>query len=105
MSQITNTTVLNVIIRRLRKRITREVSKQQRGFVAGKDMSNVTFMLRTTAEKQEKQSDLLVCCIDHEKAFDKLRDTYLMEALKSIGVTAKECRGMNYTGHKRGAEE
>ena len=92
MSQITKI-ILKIILRRIRGRIRREISEEQCGFMEGKGTSNATFMLRTMAERViEKQRKLVVCFIDYEKAFDRVRHEDLIEILKDIGVYGKELR-------------
>ena len=86
MSHVTKT-ILHVLIRRLRKSISPQISRTQCGYVKGKGTRNATFMLRLLIEKAiDKHQDLYLCFIDYSKAFDKVRHENLIQMLKELNI-------------------
>ena len=92
MSHVTKT-ILHVLIRRLRKSISPQISRTQCGYVKDKGTRNATFMLRLLIEKAiDKHQDLYLCFIDYSKAFDKVQHENLMQMLKELNIDGKDLR-------------
>ena len=92
MSHVTKT-ILHVLIRRLRKSISPQISRTQCGYIKDKGTRNATFMLRLLIEKAiDKHQDLYLSFIDYSKAFDKVRHENLMQMLKELNIDGKDLR-------------
>ena len=62
------------------------ISKTQRGFIAGRQMSDCTDIIHTT-ENLNLQGLLML--IDFEKAFDSISWNFLYKTLKFFGLSEK----------------
>ena len=92
MSQIIKI-LLRVILKRIRNKISPEISDQQFGFVAGKGTANAVFSLRMLAERcLDVQKEIFICFVDYEKAFDKVRHEILMNILNSLMLDGRDLR-------------
>ena len=92
MSHITKI-LLNILMARMRNKITPEIAEEQCGFVKDKGTRNAICMLRTLIERAiEIQRDLYLCIIDYTKAFDKLRHEEIMSILDSLNIDGKDLR-------------
>ena len=92
MSQVTKI-LLRVILKRIRNKISPEISEQQFGFVAGKGTANAMFALRMLAERcLDVQKEMFICFVDYEKAFDKVRHEILIETLNNLMLDGKDLR-------------
>ena len=90
MSQVTKI-LLRVILKRIRTKISPEISEHQFGFVAGKGTANAVFSLRMLAERcLDVQKNVFICFVDYEKAFDKVRHEQLLEILKNLMLDGKD---------------
>ena len=84
MSQVTKV-LLRVILKRIRSKISPEISEQQFGFVAGKGTANAIYSLRTLVERcLDVQKNIYIRFDNYEKAFDKVKHEELMEILKEF---------------------
>ena len=92
MSQVTKI-LLRVLLKRVRAKISPQISDEQFGFVAGKGTSNALFSLRMITERAlEVQKDVFACFVDYEKAFDKVKHEDLFNMLKTLDLDGKDLR-------------
>ena len=90
MSHVTRT-ILRVLIRKLRKSISPQISRTQCGYVKDKGTRNATFMLRILIEKAiDKHQDLYLFFFDYSKAFDKVQQENLMPMLEELNIGGKD---------------
>ena len=89
MSHITKI-LLNILMARMRNKITPEIAEEQFGFVKDKGTTNAIYMIITLTERAiEIQKDLYLCFIDYTEAFDKLRHEEIMSILDSLTLMVK----------------
>ena len=70
-----------------------EVSRNQFGFIKGRQTSDAIFALRQVMEKfREKQKGLHIAFIDLEKAYDRVPRSELWRCMRQKGVTEKYVR-------------
>ena len=80
-------------MKRIRNKISPEISEQQFGFVRGKGTANAVFSLRMITERcLDVQKDIFICFVDYEKAFDKVKHENLLEILKNLMLDGKDIR-------------
>ena len=92
MSQSTKI-VLEVLGARLKSKMTQPVDESHHGFGKGRGTDEVIFILRVIMERAiEKQKDLYMCSTDLEYAFDSVKHSLLVGALKRFGVDDKDKR-------------
>ena len=73
MSQI-GKVVLKGLTRRLKGKMEENLSQDQNGLGSGKGTANAFFALNMTIERAvEKQTDLYLCFVDFENAFDTVK--------------------------------
>ena len=85
--------ILSVLLQRIRRSVTPEISDVQCGFVKDKGTRNATFILRQLAERSiEHQQDMYLCFLDYSKAFDRVRHEPLLEILQSLDIDGKDLR-------------
>ena len=91
MSHITKI-LLNILMARMRNKISPEIAEEQCVFVKDKGTRNTIYMLRTNRTRHGNQKDLYLCFIDYTKAFDKLRHEEIMSILDSLNIDGKDLR-------------
>ena len=80
-----------IIEARLRDRV--EISKQQYGFMPGKETINAVFALRMLMEKyREGQRELHDVFIDLEKAYDRVLKKEVWYCMRKSGIVEKYVR-------------
>ena len=79
-----------IIETRLRDRV--KISKQQYGFMPGKETTNAMFALRMLMEKyREGQRELHCVFVDLEKAYDKVARKELWYCMRKSGIVKSMC--------------
>jgi retron-type reverse transcriptase len=77
----------SVIRRRSEKKIEDIIGEDQFGFKNGKGTRDAIGMLRIISEQTlDIGEEICVCCIDWQKAFDRVKWTKLMKILKKTGI-------------------
>ena len=91
MSQVTKL-LLKIVMDRMKGRIEAELDDAQSGFRQGKGTREVLLNLRLICERHlEVHKDVyIICFLDYEKAFDRVRHEPLMQCLSEIGVDGKD---------------
>jgi len=79
--------VAKILRRRIEKKIEGVLGKDQFGFRRGKGATNAIWMLRITSERtMQIDMEIIICFIDWQKAFDRIRWTNLMQILNETGI-------------------
>ena len=92
MSHLTKI-LLRIIMKRMRNKLSPEISRSQFGFVSDSGTRNAIFTLQTLMERSiEVQKDLYLCFIDYSKAFDKVKHENLFKILTQLQVDSKDLR-------------
>jgi len=70
-----------------------KISKTQFGFRRGCGTREAIGVMRTLCERSlEHDNDIFICCVDFEKAFDRVDWTKLLQILKGLGVDWRDRR-------------
>src|SRR5204862_8244908 len=70
-----------------------EIADEQCGFVRDKGTINGIYVIRTLMERAiEVDTDLYMCFIDYNKAFDKVKHQEIIKMLENIGIDGKDLR-------------
>ena len=79
-----------VIVDRMKKGVDAQLRREQAGFRSGRSTLEHIFTLRNIIEQTvEWNSNLYVCYVDFEKAFDSIHRETLWKIMTSYGVPAK----------------
>ena len=82
-----------IIIKRIAKEVDRLLREEQAGFRAGRSTTEQIFILRNIVEQAiEWNSNLYLCFIDFEKAFDSVHRHTLWKIMRSYGIPSKLIR-------------
>ena len=82
-----------IIIKRIAKEVDRLLRDEQAGFRAGRSTTEQIFILRNIVEQAiEWNSNLYLCFIDFEKAFDSVHRDMLWKIMRSYGIPSKLIR-------------
>ena len=82
-----------IIIKRIAKEVDRLLREEQAGFRAGRSTTEQIFILRNIVEQAiEWNSNLYLCFIDFEKAFDSVHRDTLWKIMKSYRIPSKLIR-------------
>ena len=82
-----------IIIKRIAKEVDRLSSEEQAGYRGGRSTTEQTFILRNIVEQAiEWNSNLFLCFIDFEKAFDIVNRDTLWKIMRSYGIPSKLIR-------------
>ena len=80
-------------MKRVRRKLSPEISSSQFGFVSDSGTRNAIFTLQTLMERSlDVQKDLYLCFIDYSKAFDKVRHEELFKILARFNIDGKDLR-------------
>ena len=93
MSLIAHTTkiVTKILRRRIERKIEDVLREDQFGFRTGNGTRNAIWMMRIISERTlEIDTELCICLIDWQKAFDRVNWTKLMKILKGTGIDWRE---------------
>jgi len=83
--------LLEVILRRIRRKIEENIGEDQYGFRANKGTRDGIMELNIIAQKAIKDhKTLYIGFVDFEKAFDRVDHGKLLEMLKKIGIDGKD---------------
>ena len=89
-------TFLYIIHERIYKEIERNLSESQFGFRCGLGTRDALFGLQVLLQRcRDLNSDVYICFIDLEKAFDKVKHQILLEILKKTGINGMDLRIIN----------
>ena len=82
-----------IIIRRIAKGVDKHLREEQAGFREGRGTTEQIFILRNIIEQAvEWNSNLYICFIDYEKAFDSVDQETLWNILRYYGIPEKLIR-------------
>lgn len=84
---------LSIIHLRIRYKCDEQLGESQFGFRSGMGTREALFALNVLVQKcKDMQSDVILCFIDYEKAFDRVKHEILMQRLTDIGLDGKDLR-------------
>lgn len=84
---------LNIIQNRVRPKCDEQLGDSQFGFRSGVGTREALFALNVLVQKcRDMQTDVLMCFIDYEKAFDRVKHQHLLRLLTDIGLDGKDVR-------------
>lgn len=84
---------LNVIQNRIRPKCDEQLGDSQFGFRSGVGTREALFALNVLVQKcRDMQTDVFLCFVDYEKAFDRVRHQQLLGLLCDIGLDGKDIR-------------
>ena len=94
-----------ILINRIRDGTDRKLRKEQTGFRKGKGTTEHIFILKNIIEQSiEWNTNLCLCFVDFEKAFDSVHRETLWKLMAHYGIPKKIIRLVN-TYHMRSAEQ
>nr|ADF18552.1 endonuclease-reverse transcriptase [Bombyx mori] len=84
---------LNIIQNRIRPKCDEQLGDSQFGFRSGVSTREALFALNVLVQKcRDMQTDVFLCFIDYEKAFDRVKHHQLFSLLCDIGLDGKDVR-------------
>lgn len=84
---------LNIIQNRIRPKCDEHLGDSQFGFRSGVGTREALFGLNVLVQKcRDMQTDVLLCFVDYEKAFDRVKHRQLLSLLSDIGLDGKDLR-------------
>lgn len=84
---------LAIIQNRIRPKCDEQLGESQFGFRSGMGTREALFALNVLVQKcKDMQTNVILCFIDYEKAFDRVRHDLLMERLLDVGLDSKDLR-------------
>ena len=85
--------MLRILTKRLEGKVRDFISKTQFGFKKGCGTRETLGVMRMFCEKVlDHRKEVFTCCLDYEKAFDRVNWVKMMDTLKQLGVDWRDRR-------------